>query len=614
VKTGRGRLTDYLVKVFNSGQVFTSDGKHATYNADFTRVKNRIKRFESDMAADAAVRNAKAVEVGKGKQPATSKAKTKDVAEKPQVAKEVPKPKEKEVAKKTRERKQVDKAADPALSASDGEDGKTRKDKAPKALVHRDNGRMTTERRKSAVVQPKERGKKIKSASVVGTTDDEVEVERKGNADAEESGKKKAQRKPRADESDAEEQEDKAKGRRRGNALPKVVREDSESEGEENTKGKRKVVAEDTRQRKRKEDSEEDEEDVTPLERARQRAESKAPAPPPEDCIEVEDKCARCVKMKVTCLWTPEAIKKSGPKACWRCKTKKIGCINSYRGSGPVMVDLATPLEDLIEHLTPPTSDAAGVPRSGIAGEAENPTTLGELLVEVLANIRAVKEENMELKAQMKSIQGTLDSMMAHDSKSHLQVMEAVNKLPTIPRREFSIPVALSPPISSSHRPPTPAAARPPSTSPPPTSPPGLMHARVQLDLTDSEEESTPRRPALKGVSSASRANEEGEEQGDEESTIPSMVANHTRQKTQKTRAAASPEEASEVGSGSEEEDVPSPKTTKPKKRKVTAVDNDEDPAVPAKKTKVAAAGKAKEAKVAPIRKPPVKKGKNAAS
>ena len=239
--------------------------------------------------------------------------------------------------------------------------------------------------------------------------------------------------------------------------------------------------------------------------------------------------------------------------------------------------------------------------------------TLGELLVEVLANIHAVKEENMELKAKMMSIQGTLDSMMAHDSKSHLQVMEAINKLPMIPRHEFSIPVALSPPISSSHRPPTPAAARPPSVSPPPTSPPGLIHAWVQLDLTDSEESSTPWRPALKGVSSASRANEEGEQQADEESTIPSMVANHTRQKTQKTRAAASPEEASEVGSGSEE-DVPSPQTTKPKKCKVTAVDNDEDPAVPTKKTKVAAAGKAKEAKVALIRKPPVKKGKNAAS
>ena len=237
-----------------------------TYNADFTKVKNRIKRFEDDMAVDATVRSAKAVEVGKGKQPAKSKAKTKDVAEKPQVAKEVAKPKEKEVAKKTRERKQVDKAADPTPSASDEEDGKTRKDKAPKALVHRDNGQMTVEWRKSAVVQLKEWGKKIKSASVVGTTDDEVEVERKGNADAEESGRKKAQQKPRADELDAKEQEDKAKGRCRGSALPKVIQEDSDSEGEEITKGKRKVVAEDTCQRKRKEDSEEDEEDVTLLE------------------------------------------------------------------------------------------------------------------------------------------------------------------------------------------------------------------------------------------------------------------------------------------------------------------------------------------------------------
>ena len=111
----------------------------------------------------------------------------------------------------------------------------------------------------------------------------------------------------------------------------------------------------------------------------------------------------------------------------------------------------------------------------------------------------------------------------------------------------------------------------------------------MQLNLTDSEDETTPRRPALKEVSSASRVNEEGEVQADEEeSTIPSVVANHTRQKTQKTRAAASPEEPSEDGSGSEDDDEPSPQTTKLKKRKVTAVDNDEDPAVPAKKTKVA--------------------------
>ena len=190
--------------------------------------------------------------------------------------------------------------------------------------------------------------------------------------------------------------------------------------------------------------------------------------------------------------------------------------------------------------------------------------------------------------------------------------MEAVNKLPMIPHHEFSIPVALSPPISLSHHLPTPAATWPPSVSPLPTSPPGLMHAQVQLDLTDSKE-STPWHLALKGVSSASRVNEEGEEQADEESTIPSMVANHTRQKTQKTRASASPEEASKVGSGSEE-DVPSPKTTKPKKCKVTTVDNDEDPVVPVKKTKVATACKAKEVKVAPICKPLVKKRKNVAS
>ena len=136
VKMGQGHLTDYLVKVFNNSQVFTSDGKHATYNVDFTKVKNHIKRFEDNMAVDAMVWSAKAVKVGKGKQPATSKAKTKGVAEKPQVAKEVAKLKEKEVAKKTWEQKQVDKAADPTLSASDSEDGKMRKDKAPKVLVH----------------------------------------------------------------------------------------------------------------------------------------------------------------------------------------------------------------------------------------------------------------------------------------------------------------------------------------------------------------------------------------------------------------------------------------------------------------------------------------------
>ena len=42
-------------------------------------------------------------------------------------------------------------------------------------------------------MQPKEQGKKIKSTSVVGMTDDDIEVERKGNADAKESGREKAQ-------------------------------------------------------------------------------------------------------------------------------------------------------------------------------------------------------------------------------------------------------------------------------------------------------------------------------------------------------------------------------------------------------------------------------------
>ena len=46
----------------------------------------------------------------------------------------------------------------------------------------------------------------------------------------------------------------------------------------------------------------------------------------------------------------------------------------------------------------------------------------------------------------------------------------------------------------------------------------------------------------------------------------------------------------------------------------MTMVDNDEDPAVPTKKTRVATACKAKEAKVVPICKPLVKKGKNVAS
>ena len=162
----------------------------------------------------------------------------------------------------------ADKAADPTLSASDSEDGKMREDKAPKVLVHQDNGQMTVEQRKSAVVQLKERGKKIKSVSVMGMMDDDIEVERKGNADAEESGRKKAQQKPRADKLDAEEQEDKAKGWHRGSTLPKVIQEDSDSEGEEITKGKQKVVAKDTCQKKRKEDNKEDEEDVTLLKRA----------------------------------------------------------------------------------------------------------------------------------------------------------------------------------------------------------------------------------------------------------------------------------------------------------------------------------------------------------
>jgi hypothetical protein len=661
---GRGRLTDYLIKVFNAGLGVSPDGKRPTYNVDFKKIKQRIQKFEDEKAGtaaptvrvpevvvgkgkeregsrdktkDTAVRSAGDADVGRGKERATSKDKAKDVAKTTRVEevtkeKDVVKTprveKEKEVAKakdvvktprvgkdvgkgknkgKTAEQKQVDKDAGPAVSASEGEgEEKSAKAKAPppKELVHRDGGRMTVTRRKP-VVQVKTRGKEIKSRSEVGTTDEEGEVRAKANAGAEGAGRKKPQRKPRADESDAEEPEEERNQRGR-KKVQKIAEDDSESEATPKTKGKQKAVGEDTRQRKRKEESEEEVEEVTPLERARQRAESKAPAPPPADCIDVEDKCASCAKMNTSCLWTREAIKKAGPKACWRCKTRKIGCINSYRSSGPVVVDLATPLEDLVDHLSPPVSNAAGVPQSGIAGEAENPTTLGELLVEVLANIRAVKEENMELKGQMKAMQQAFDSMSVHNGQSHRQVLDAIKDLPTVPA-PISIPRAWTPITFPDASQTLAARVRSPSPSPAPSLPQPI---NARLAMSDSEEESTGRRPASRAESSASRGNDEMEI---EEVGIPSVVADRTRGKTKAVPSPAA-RDSDTAGSEDEEEEEESPKKTRPEKRKATAVDDPEDPVATAKKTKVTAAGKGKDAKVVPVRKPAAKKGKSAAS
>ena len=570
-------------------------------------------------------------------------AKAKDAVKTPRVKKEVGK------LGKVAPRKQASKDAGPADLGSEG-DKKAAKGKvpAPRVLIHRDGGRMepTRKRPTAQAAQAKAKGKKVKSRSDVGTTDEEGEVRARGNGKLVGVVLTKPQRKPRVDESDAEvPEEEKVPARRI--RLPKVVRDDSESEAAPKTKGKQKAVGEDTRQRQRKEESEEEEEEeVSPLERARQRAESKAPAPPPADCIEVEDKCARCTKMKTTCLWTPEAIKKAGPKACWRCKMKKVGCINSYRSSGPVPIDLGTPLEDLVDHLSPPVSNAAGVPRSGTAGEAENPTTLGELLVEVLANTRAVKEENMELKGQMKALRQAFDSMVAHNAQSHRQVLDAIKDIPPAPApapvpiaRTWepitfpipSSPIALPKPTSPITLPnPTPTLQGRIALSPSP--PPVLVlpqPMRGRLVISDDEDESPPR-PASRAQSSASRAQDDMEIE--EVGGIPSVVADRTRGRT---KAATSPKEVpspaaaaeeSELSEEEEEEDEEdeeveeveeveeSPKKGRSGKRKATAVDDAEAPVAPAKKAKVTAAGKGKDAKAAPVRKPAAKKGKSTAS
>lgn len=521
-----------------------------------------------------------------------------EVVQTPRVEKEAVKagkvPRVEEVAKvgKAVQRKlapkQGPKQAGPAGAGAEG--GESGKGKVPREVE-------ATKKRPAAQVKAK---KVIKSRSEVGTTDEEGEVVVREKGKAEGSGMKKTQQKRRAEVSDVEVSEEEGGQAKRRKVL-EVVEDDSEDEVAAKTKGK---------QRERKEESEDEGEELAPLEKSRRRAESKAPPPPPSDCIEVEEKCARCSKLRMSCLWTPDAIKKAGPKACWRCKKAKVGCINSYRGSGPMGIDLGTPLDDLVDHLAPPVSNAAGVPRSGTAGETENPTTLGELLVEVLANTRAVKEENMELKGQMKAMRQALETMMFHNGQSQRQVLDAIKDIPSAPAPVWTPRALPTIPPSSPPRP-SPRPSHSPSLSPLPLLAKPIQGRLVVSDTEDespSSAESTPRRPTSRAESSASRAN--NDEEIEEVGVIPSVVADRTRGRT---KAAASPKEVSGEEDDEEQEEVEeeSPKKAKATKRKATAV---EDTEVPAKKPKVAAAGKGKEAKAVPARKPAAKKGKSTAS
>ncbi len=309
-----------------------------------------------------------------------------------------------------------------------------------RGLVHAPGGRMTV---------PRAKKKEIKSDAVVLSSGDEEEAPR-------------SRGKPKPKPLPVEEKKSKGKAKPKGKGKPKrkVGPEGKEDEGRTpRTKSKRRPLSDDDEEEKDddndhdddEEEEEEEEEEVrvedeaedrnskTPLARARQRQGSKKLPQGDSDnlpkYLELDDKCGQCSKAKLKCVWTVEAIKKSGAKACTRCKERKIGCINGFRSSGPMLVDLTTPL-DLEDHiadrLAGPQSHADGVPRAGVAGEnPEVPTTLGELLIELLSTVRAVKEENEELRSEVKVLSRTLGTIMAYDTQNHRQVMEQFESLPS---------------------------------------------------------------------------------------------------------------------------------------------------------------------------------------
>ena len=601
-ETGVYRLCDYFVDIFNDGYIRGSDGIYRS-NADFDKAKRRLAKFEKRRATttvtttvpterpseslvqetteDRAPRSPGKKVKDKGMEKATGDVESRQVQEKVRVIKgdrgkkgEVELAARREAEKKKGEgkgKKAVEKqeSKEPA-----GADSDTPVDprKLAKVLV-KGGGRMTT----SGGTQ-KKRG--VKSPSEVGDTDEEVPVVVK-----QKKGKQKAE---------------------------------NYEEGVK-AKAKRKVEMEVDDDVDEDEDDDEEDHDAAkaPLERAKERAEAKAEGMDvPPDCIDVEEKCGQCAKAKVKCLWTREAIRKAGPKACLRCRSRKIGCINtSFRGSAPVTLDLHTSIEDFIDSLSPPRSGSDGVPSAGVLGEDSNiPTTLGELLVELLSTVRATQEESQELRKEIRAVRGTLATMVAVDNMSHRGVMHAIEGLPADVHRLVTPTIkelphlimrgfkSITPPAPLPAIPPPlirqedvtaapvtaaagpradPVAAHPPSPtrapgivsrSLPPTSSRGSSPLSSQPDPDDDNNLPTPAAP--QGSVQGPPVEDEVE---DETPRVPSVVANRTRHRTKEGSASGAAE-----------------KTPRPPKRKTPPMLEGQEDAAPGKKAKVAAKARSK--------------------
>ena len=637
------RLYKFVVKVFADGQVQTSDGSHKSH-ASFTKVKKYMEKYktyaETSRPRTTGQSTAAGVEAADKMEATTKVVETEGVVGRERV--------ETARAAEKRPRKKVDVVVEKGSGKMAEENGgqgtkgkepeqvkgaheteerggreltKTRPRSTAKPKVNRDGGKMTVSVRNL----PKKKVKK--SPETVPSSEDEEEVKP--------VSKERPKRKKRALEEDEEKPKSKEKSKRRVPVAEK---------GRVTRKKERVPVSDDDEEMEEEEEEEEDIEDdeeseaadtKTPLARAQARPTKKKRLPTGDSKdlpmhLEVDDKCARCAKLKQKCFWTTEAIKKSGPKACMQCKERKIGCVNGFKNSGPVLLDLETPLGDLADVLAP-APHTEGVPRPGVLGESDGvPHTLGELLVELLNTGRTAREENAELRAEVKNLSRTLGTIIRYNQQHHGALMDELAALPS----------KVGPPPASLHATPTQFTMatdlRQPHPSPTPLELPRprltktapekldiiplpitLPPAPLLLDVvgikgpsfSDSEDEGTPppegaspqtsRLPA----GSASRAgsavegdNDEGEQdaEGDDDDTIPSVVANRTRQKTKP----AGSKEGSK-GSGSPVGEIAGEAQTRAesKKRKVASDAEEEDEnkkVVPKKKSKAAARKPAK--------------------
>src|SRR6267378_8196858 len=188
-------------------------------------------------------------------------------------------------------------------------------------------------------------------------------------------GKAKPKPKPKLKAQAAEKSPSKARGKPKSEPVKeaRVTRRKSRREAESDAEEENE---EDQDEQSGNNDEEGQEGKKAPLEIAQARAGAKKKVLPKGDSkdllqfIELEDKCALCAKYHEKCIWTIEAIKKSGAKACTRCNAKKTGCVSGFKSSAPVVLDMRTALGDLVDSITPIPSSSRALPRAGVVGDS----------------------------------------------------------------------------------------------------------------------------------------------------------------------------------------------------------------------------------------------------